>query len=118
MKQNIHIGQIIKDLLYEKKISKSELARRLGETPQAVNHKLGKASMTTDSLQAIMIATGIKAYEIFNEDLPESSTETIPKQINSDLELQFQLCKKDVERYKVQLEEKERMIQLLMKDRG
>lgn len=63
----IHIGQIINELLYEKKISKAELARSLEVTPQSIGNSLKKNNMGTDYLQRIMKSTGIKSYEIFND---------------------------------------------------
>ena len=49
-KCNIYIGEIIKQVISEQKISKAELARRLGVKPQSVDYMLTRKSIDTDTL--------------------------------------------------------------------
>ncbi len=76
---SIHIGQRIKELLYHKKISNSELGRRIGKHNQNISTMLSKESITTNTLQLIMKATGITAIDIFGgeAETPNKSTEKI-----------------------------------------
>lgn len=118
------IGQKIKDLLHEKKISQAELARRLNVTSQSIGSSLRRSSMTTDLLIKIMGATGIKSVEVFEEEIKEAgrvesiagSTTGVDKESEAkinQLSIDLALCKKDVHFYKSQAEEKERTIEIL-----
>lgn len=51
---------LIKDLCKEKKISVSELARRIGQTPQNFNKKLQRETVSTEELMAIGNELGVK----------------------------------------------------------
>ena len=53
-KYNVHnIGEIIKQVLTDQKISKAELSRRLGVKPQTVDYMLTRKSIDTDTLYQV-----------------------------------------------------------------
>ncbi|WP_187374592.1 MULTISPECIES: helix-turn-helix domain-containing protein [Bacteroides] len=49
-KPNIYIGEIIKNVMVEKQVTKAELARRLQVKPQSVDYMLTRKSIDTDTL--------------------------------------------------------------------
>ncbi|MDY5239429.1 helix-turn-helix domain-containing protein [Bacteroides helcogenes] len=49
-KSNIYIGEIIKDVMIERQVTKAELARRLNVKPQSVDYMLTRKSIDTDTL--------------------------------------------------------------------
>ena len=49
-KPNIYIGEIIKNVMAEKQVTKAELARRLQVKPQSVDYMLTRKSIYTDTL--------------------------------------------------------------------
>ena len=49
-KPNIYIGEIIKNVMAEKQVTKAELARRLQVKPQSVDYMLTRKSIDTDTL--------------------------------------------------------------------
>ena len=49
-KPNIFIGEIIKNVMAEKQVTKAELARRLQVKPQSVDYMLTRKSIDTDTL--------------------------------------------------------------------
>lgn len=53
---NIYIGEVISEIMSEKKISKAELARRLHVRPQSVDYMLSRKSIDTDTLYNVSIA--------------------------------------------------------------
>lgn len=53
-------SDLIKAVCREKEISISELARRIGQTPQNFNKKLQRETVSTDELMDIGNALGIK----------------------------------------------------------
>lgn len=55
-KCNIYIGEIIAEIMAEKKISKAEMARRLNVRPQSVDYLLGRKSIDTDTLYNVSLA--------------------------------------------------------------
>ncbi|MEO0896307.1 MAG: hypothetical protein AAFY71_07920 [Bacteroidota bacterium] len=114
MHELIDFGQRFKDLFREKNIQQKKVAQMVGVAPQSLSSSLSRSNMNTDLVQKIMYVTGIKAFEIFQEQLGVVENIQQPVQVSSDLELQLKLCQNDVEHYKTQLEEKERMIQVLM----
>ncbi|MEL6625431.1 MAG: helix-turn-helix transcriptional regulator [Bacteroidota bacterium] len=63
MPELIHIGERLKTLLNQKRISQAELARRLGTTAQSVNNSLNNQSMNTDTLQQMLIHMGSDLVE-------------------------------------------------------
>lgn len=53
---NIYIGEVISEIMSEKKISKAELARRLHVRPQSVDYMLSRKSIDTDTLYNVSVA--------------------------------------------------------------
>ena len=49
-KTTIYIGEVIKNVMVEKLVTKAELARRLGVRPQSVDYMLTRKSIDTDTL--------------------------------------------------------------------
>ena len=47
-KSNIYIGEIIKNVMSERQVTKAELARRLDVKPQSVDYLLTRKSIDTD----------------------------------------------------------------------
>ena len=49
-KTNIYIGEVIKEVMAEKQVTKAELSRRLQVKPQSVDYMLTRKSIDTDTL--------------------------------------------------------------------
>ena len=49
-KTTIYIGEVIKNVMVEKLVTKAELARRLQVKPQSVDYMLTRKSIDTDTL--------------------------------------------------------------------
>ena len=49
-KSNIYIGEIIKNVMSERQVTKAELARRLDVKPQSVDYLLTRKSIDTDTI--------------------------------------------------------------------
>ena len=58
-------AEMIKELCEQMNISVSELARRIGQTPQNFNKKLKRETVTLDELKAIADALDIKFEQVF-----------------------------------------------------
>ena len=58
-------AEMIKELFEQMNISVSELARRIGQTPQNFNKKLQRETVTLDELKAIADVLGIKFEQAF-----------------------------------------------------
>lgn len=58
-------ADMIKQLCEQMNISVSELARRIGQTPQNFNKKLKRETVTLDELKAIADALDIKFEQVF-----------------------------------------------------
>ena len=58
-------ADMIKQLCEQMNISVSELARRIGQTPQNFNKKLKRETVTLDELKAIADALDIKFEQAF-----------------------------------------------------
>lgn len=55
-KSGIYIGEVIKDIMCEKQVTKAELARRLEVKPQSVDYLLTRKSVDTDTLYNLSLA--------------------------------------------------------------
>lgn len=55
-KCNVYIGEIIAEVMAEKKVSKAEMARRLNIRPQSIDYMLGRKSIDTDTLYNVSLA--------------------------------------------------------------
>ena len=58
-------AEMIKELCKQMNISVSELARRIGQTPQNFNKKLKRETVTLDELKAIADILDIKFEQAF-----------------------------------------------------
>ena len=58
-------AEMIKELCEQMNISVSELARRIGQTPQNFNKKLQRETVTLDELKAIADVLGVKFVQAF-----------------------------------------------------
>ncbi|UJF16269.1 helix-turn-helix transcriptional regulator [Jeotgalibaca sp. MA1X17-3] len=58
-------AEMIKDLCERMNISVSELARRIGQTPQNFNKKLKRETVSLDKLKAIADVFGVKFEQVF-----------------------------------------------------
>ena len=58
-------SEMIKKLCEQMNISVSELARRIGQTPQNFNKKLQRETVTLDELKAIADVLGVKFEQSF-----------------------------------------------------
>lgn len=58
-------AEMIKELCEQMNISVSELARRIGQTPQNFNKKLQRETVTLDELKAIADILDIKFEQAF-----------------------------------------------------
>lgn len=66
------ITEQIKILCVRSNISLSELARRIGKTPQSLNAKMKRQSFTVDELNSIAEAVGakfVRNFELPNGDI-------------------------------------------------
>ena len=64
-------AEMIKELCEQMSISVSELARRIGQTPQNFSKKLKRETVTLDELKAIADVLGVKFEQAFI--LPEGN---------------------------------------------
>lgn len=55
-KSNIYIGEVIKNVMTERLVTKAELARRLNVKPQSVDYMLTRKSIDTDTLYNVSLA--------------------------------------------------------------
>ena len=55
-KSNVYIGEVIKQVMAERQVTKAELARRLGVRPQSVDYLLTRKSIDTDTLYSLSLA--------------------------------------------------------------
>ncbi len=58
-------AEMIKELCEQMNISVSELARRIGQTPQNFNKKLKRETVTLDELKAIADVPGVRFEQEF-----------------------------------------------------
>ena len=64
-------AEMITELCEQMNISVSELARRIGQTPQNFNKKLKRETVTLDDLKAVADVLGVKFEQSFI--LPEGN---------------------------------------------
>ncbi|HFI0753188.1 TPA: helix-turn-helix domain-containing protein [Streptococcus suis] len=58
-------AEMIKELCEQMNISVSELARRIGQTPQNFNKKLERKTVSLDELKAVADVLGVKFEQSF-----------------------------------------------------
>ena len=101
-KSNIYIGEIISDVMSEKKISKAELARRLNVRPQSVDYMLGRKSIDTDTLYNVSVALDYdfaQFYSIKKKQINLDRHDNNEKKINkAKIVVELELEKEDLVR--------------------
>ena len=55
-KSNVYIGEVIKNVMAERQVTKAELARRLNVKPQSVDYMLRRKSIDTDTMYSVSLA--------------------------------------------------------------
>ena len=99
-KSNIYIGEIISDVMSEKKITKAELARRLNIRPQSVDYMLGRKSIDTDTLYSVSVALDYdfaQLYSIKKKQINFDKSENDEKKINkAKIVVELELEKEDL----------------------
>ena len=59
------VSEQIKVLCVRCNVSESELARRLGKSPQSLNAKLKRGTMTVEELERIAVVLGVEFKRVF-----------------------------------------------------
>ena len=111
-KLKIHIGNIISDVMKNKKVSKAELSRRLGVKPQSVDYLLNRQSIDTHMLYNISNALEYDFAKFFSIETKQTNYD----KVNSDyalkkakILLEVELDTEDV----IKLNLKDRVIKIL-----
>ena len=93
-KRNIYIGEVIKQVIAEKQVTKAELARRLGVKPQSVDYLLTRKSIDTDTLYSLSLALDYDfavLYSIKKEHALATDEESPFKVGNAKISLEIEL---------------------------
>nr|MCY2673523.1 helix-turn-helix transcriptional regulator [Bacteroides fragilis] len=92
-KSNVYIGEVIKQVMAERQVTKAELARRLGVRPQSVDYLLTRKSIDTDTLYSLSLALDYDfavLYSIKRSCSPVDEEETF-KMGNAKVTLEIEL---------------------------
>ena len=111
---DIHIGEIITDVMKTQNVTKAELARRLDVKPQSVDYLLGRSSIDTNTLYNVSVALDYdfaKLYLLKHDQInsDKSNFDFVPKKAKVLVEVE--LNTEDV----IKLNLKERIVQILNK---
>lgn len=111
---DIHIGEIITDVMKTQNVTKAELARRLDVKPQSVDYLLGRSSIDTNTLYNVSVALDYdfaKLYLLKQDQInsDKSNFDFVPKKAKVLVEVE--LNTEDV----IKLNLKERIVQILNK---
>lgn len=96
---NIYIGDVIKEVMAEKRITKAELARRLGIRPQSVEYLLKRKSIDTDTLYNVSLALGYDFSVLYAIRKPQTNLDKdeIEKKISkAKMVVEFELDSADL----------------------
>ena len=104
---DIHIGEIITDVMKTQNVTKAELARRLDVKPQSVDYLLGRSSIDTNTLYNDFAKLYLLKQDQINSD--KSNFDFVPKKAKVLVEVE--LNTEDV----IKLNLKERIVQILNK---
>lgn len=83
-KSNVYIGEVIKNVMAERQVTKAELARRLNVKPQSVDYMLRRKSIDTDTMYSVSLALDYDfalLYSIHKEQI-NFDTETLEYKIS------------------------------------
>jgi DNA-binding Xre family transcriptional regulator len=124
----VNIGLVIEQKMNELDISKSELSRRIGVANQNINRIFDKPSIDTDKLIAISEALNYNFFQEYVDDTPAETQPTnkvethgplSPASLNGDVSLDVggaeAILAERVKYLERIVEEKERLIKVLMK---
>jgi len=114
MKQNfIDIGEVIREVLIDRRISKAELARKIGVKPQSVDYLLKRKSIDTDMLYKVSLALDYDFASLFSikkDQTNSDNTGTSGIQFsNAKVVVEVELSKEDI----LRLQLKERIVSKL-----
>jgi len=74
-KTQIHIGNLLREILKSNRIKQVEAAEKLGISPQGLSTLLGKENFNTDYLFMVYDCLGINLFEIINDKISPNSGE-------------------------------------------
>lgn len=106
-KSNIYIGEIVKNIMMEKQVTKAELARRLNVKPQSVDYLLTRKSIDTDTLYNLSIALDYDfalLYSIKKEQINYDKENSDYKLAKAKVTVEIELSREDIA--KLNLEKK------------
>ena len=106
-KCNIYIGEIIKQVISEQKISKAELSRRLGVKPQSVDYMLTRKSIDTDTLYLLSNILNYDFALLYSIKEEQTNCDNKDKEINlikAKVTIEFEL--NDEEIFKLNIKNK------------
>ena len=106
-KCNIYIGEIIKQVISEQKISKAELSRRLGVKPQSVDYMLTRKSIDTDTLYLLSTILNYDFALLYSIKSTQTNCDIDNKKINlikSKVVIEFELNEEEI--FKLNLKNK------------
>lgn len=98
-KSNIYIGEIVKNIMIEKQVTKAELARRLDIKPQSVDYLLTRKSIDTDTLYNLSTALDYDfamLYSIKKEQTNCDKTNCDYKLANAKVTVEIELNREDL----------------------
>jgi len=108
MKQHfIDIGKVVREVLTDHRISKAELARKLGIKPQSVDYLLKRKSIDTDMLYNLSVALDYdfaSLYSIRKNQINCDNTDTDIRFSNAKVVVEMELSRDDILR--LQLKER------------
>ena len=119
----MHIGYKIKELIRSKKIRVTDFAKTIGKNREYMYTIMNSEDIDTELLRKIAKALSVPMYTFFDDQLPDG-TQSITGNGNGNVNVaamnsQVTISDKDkeIEHLKELLAEKERLIQVLMKDK-
>jgi transcriptional regulator with XRE-family HTH domain len=109
MKQNfIDIGEVIRKVLIDRRISKAELARKIGVKPQSVDYLLKRKSIDTDMLYKVSVALEYEFASLFSIKKDQTDCDNVEDSdiqlSNAKIVVEVELSKEDILR--LQLKER------------
>lgn len=100
-KTTIYIGDIIKNVMSERQVTKAELARRLQVKPQSVDYLLTRKSIDTDTLYCVSKALNYDfalLYSIGGEQINCDKGEVLCKLSTAKVLIELELTPEDIQR--------------------
>lgn len=98
--EQLHIGNIVWQVMQEKKVSKSQLARALNKTPVSINSYLKQQTLQTRILFNISIALNYDFFEHLSNILNETDNINAKKEEILQLKQQIIDLQKETNIYK------------------